>query len=279
MEWLYERFRDSYKLPYSVYSDREPKHVEKNKKAHLHYNIEILCAVEGTFELYLYDLEECKYRMTLSPGEFIMINCNVLHKTEGGEKCRYYLAYLPPDCMMPQLALKLGETFSRPAFDADGQVTALLRLMAERLASKKENESESVRAALMISLANAAAALMLPMLDDKRVEVRAAADGEDVITYVFKNFRSPELSPKQLSRAFGYSSDKLSQLFHDKFGVGVRKYITTLRINAAKTQLLASSDSAEAISHQVGFDCLRTFYRTFLAETGSTPTEYREQNR
>lgn len=281
MEWEYEGNRDIYKYPYCYYSDRVPnaKNGINQLSAHLHYNIEILYAVDGAFELTLYDLSEFNYKIMLSPGEFIMINCNILHRTEGGEKCGYYLGYIPPDCLMPQLRLGVGETFNRPAADSDGKVLELLRLMADHNEAKGNGMSESVKAALMISLANAAAALMLTKLSDKRVKIRAAGEGEDVFTYVFKNFRNFELSPKQLSSAFGYSSDKLSELFHDKFGVGVRQYITNLRINAAKTQLIATSDSVETISHNVGFDCLRTFYRAFLAETGLTPTRFREQNR
>lgn len=280
MEWDYEGFRDKYKYPHCELSKKFTSAVKKPSEiAHLHYNIEMLCAFEGVFELALYDLSECKYKMTLSPGEFIIVNCNILHRTIGSNMCRYYVAFIPPDSLMPQLRLGVGETFNRPATDSDGKVLELLRLMTDHDQSKDNGMSESVKAALMISLANAAAAMMLTKLSDKRVKIRAAGDGEDVFTYVFKNFRSFELSPKQLSSAFGYSSDKLSELFHDKFGVGVRQYITNLRINAAKTLLIATSDSVETISHNVGFDCLRTFYRAFLAETGLTPTRFREQNR
>lgn len=279
MEWDYEGYRDEYKYPHCELSRKFTSAIKKpSEKAHLHYNIEVLCAFEGAFELALYDLSECKYKMTLSPGEFIIINCNILHRTIDSNMCRYYVAFIPPDCLMPQLTLGIGETFSRPAYDADGQVMTLLEMMANRYESRSKTESEPTKAALMTSLANAAVALMLPKLSDKRVEIRAVAEGEDVFNYVYKNFRNPELSAKQLSSAFGYSSDKLCDLFHDKFGVGVRQYITDLRINAAKAQLLSSSDSNETISRQVGFDCLRTFYRAFMASTGMTPTEFRGKN-
>lgn len=281
MEWKYEGNRDAYKYPCCFASQKRESNSEclKPVTAHMHYNIEIIYMMEGAFEVELYDFSKCNYKMTLSPGEFIIINCNILHRTPDWDKCGYYLGYIPPDCLMPQLRLGVGETFNRPATDSDGKVLELLRLMADHNEAKGNGMSESVKAALMISLANAAAALMLTKLSDKRVKIRAAGEGEDVFTYVFKNFRNFELSPKQLSSAFGYSSDKLSELFHDKFGVGVRQYITNLRINAAKTQLIATSDSVETISHNVGFDCLRTFYRAFLAETGLTPTRFREQNR
>lgn len=280
MEWNYESHRDVYKYPCCFASDKRESRSEISKPAtaHMHYNIEIIYMIEGTYEVQLYDLSKCIYKMTLDPGEFIIINCNILHRTPDWDKCSYYLAYIPPDCLMPQLTLGVGETFSRPAADTDGQLMALLEMMANRYKSGSKTEGEPIRAALMNSLANAAVALMLPKLSDKRVEIRAVAEGEDVFTYVFKNFRNPELSAKQLSTAFGFSSDKLCDLFHDKFGVGVRQYITDLRINAAKAQLLSSSDSNETISRQVGFDCLRTFYRAFMASTGMTPTEFRGKN-
>ena len=100
-----------------------------------------------------------------------------------------------------------------------------------------------------------------------------------MLTYVYKNYRNPELTADSISRVFGYSKRTLSDIFSESIGNSVKRYIDSLRVNDAKTLLLTTSASVESIAYEVGYDCPRTFFRVFKAHTGTTPTAFRESSR
>ena len=100
-----------------------------------------------------------------------------------------------------------------------------------------------------------------------------------MLTYVYKNYRNPDLTADSISRAFGYSKRTLTDIFSESVGNSVKRYIDSLRVNDAKTLLLTTSASVESIAYEVGYDCPRTFFRVFKAHTGTTPTAFRESSR
>ena len=74
------------------------------------------------------------------------------------------------------------------------------------------------------------------------------------------------ISPRQLSR-----------IVSERYGEPLHKIIVRKRIECAEKLLFDSNLSIEEISAAVGFDTKSCFYRTFKAEYGITPLQYRKR--
>ena len=88
-----------------------------------------------------------------------------------------------------------------------------------------------------------------------------------------------ELSVEQLAVYIGYSKYYLTQKFKSEIGVGLPHYIKQAKIERAK-QLLSTSDmTIEDICHLLKFSSRSYFADTFHKIAGSTPVNFRKENR
>ncbi len=71
------------------------------------------------------------------------------------------------------------------------------------------------------------------------------------------------------------NSTYLCELFKRETGIGFVDYLNTIRIDKAKTLLLESDATVEAIALQVGYTSASHFSRLFKKTTGLTVTEFR----
>ena len=85
-----------------------------------------------------------------------------------------------------------------------------------------------------------------------------------------------DLSLEHLAREIDISPYYLSKLFKEIEGVNYIDYVTSLRIEYAKTVLNESGKSIKEICCDVGYSDPNYFSRIFKKWTGVTPTEYRE---
>ena len=67
--------------------------------------------------------------------------------------------------------------------------------------------------------------------------------------------------------------------FHQKVGVCFNCWLGILRIDGAKRRIRADNRSISSIAHEVGFNSLATFERTFKRLTGMTASQYKKQTR
>ena len=80
---------------------------------------------------------------------------------------------------------------------------------------------------------------------------------------------------QELSDALGVSKSHLVRTFRQETGVTPGRYLTTVRIEAAK-QLLRSTDAPlELVASLAGFSSANYLCRVFHAETGCTPAAFR----
>ena len=269
MIWEYESFRDR-ATPVCCFDDTN--NIGKHR-IHAHHNIEVIFMVSGKLQMYLYDLVGIDKEFVLTAGDIMVVNSNIVHSTTSIEHVVYYLAFLPPDLLLPSCRIGLGETPSAPLRDDGGIAFELARLMSEAFVSGKY--PESVKGGLLNSLANSMMSILTPRLECYSIKLRGSNLKIDVIDYVYKNFRDPELTVGTLASAFGYSERRLNDIFHEQVGTSAKRYINDLRISDAAQKLLKTDLGIEAIGLESGFECLRTFLRAFKAKTGKTPTEYR----
>lgn len=86
-----------------------------------------------------------------------------------------------------------------------------------------------------------------------------------------------EMSLDEMAKEVGISPYYLSKLFKEAEGVNYIDYVTRLRIDYAKEQLLGTEKSIKEICLDSGYGDPNYFSRIFKKWTGSTPTEFRER--
>ena len=83
---------------------------------------------------------------------------------------------------------------------------------------------------------------------------------------------------EHLAGISGYSVAQFRRLFHSLVGMAPSEYVTSVRINAAKTLLRTTGKRIIDIAAETGFFDHAHFIRTFKRKTGLTPAQYRQRN-
>ena len=67
----------------------------------------------------------------------------------------------------------------------------------------------------------------------------------------------------------------MSTLFKNEVGVNYQDYLTAVRIDKAKQLLAGEPMNISQVANAVGYGSARYFSKTFEAQTGIRPAEYR----
>lgn len=86
------------------------------------------------------------------------------------------------------------------------------------------------------------------------------------------------LSLTMLAQSMHMSTSKFTRLFTKTLGTTPGKYLTDIRITAARTLLETTSKTLVEIAQESGFYDLSHFSRTFAKARGMTPGKYRKQH-
>lgn len=83
---------------------------------------------------------------------------------------------------------------------------------------------------------------------------------------------------EELAEALGVSKSHLVRSFGASLGISPGKYLTAVRLDAAKKMLLHRSHPLDLIASMCGFSGANYFCKVFKKETGTTPAAWRRQN-
>ncbi|MBR5586362.1 MAG: helix-turn-helix domain-containing protein [Clostridia bacterium] len=99
----------------------------------------------------------------------------------------------------------------------------------------------------------------------------------ELIKYMTDNYTNVTL--ENLSEYIGYSKTHICRIFKEKIGKSFSEILTDIRISRAKYIMLNSNMSMKEIAFKTGYDSAEYFQRLFKKKTGTTPGEYRNENR
>ena len=116
---------------------------------------------------------------------------------------------------------------------------------------------------------------MFALFYTKQINSQSAYPTEEILKYVAENISDQTLSVKNICEHFFISESQLRRNFRKITGVSPNEYITTIRINRAKSELSYTSKSISAIADECGFSNQYYFSRCFQKVTGMSPTKYR----
>lgn len=99
---------------------------------------------------------------------------------------------------------------------------------------------------------------------------------ENLDGYIRDNIHD-EISNTELGAIFGYHPFYISKVLKDKKGITLHQYVIQYRIKYAKSLLKYTDKAVADIADETGFTDASYFTKTFKAQFGMTPKEYRNQ--
>ncbi len=105
--------------------------------------------------------------------------------------------------------------------------------------------------------------------EDKRQKI------EKAVTYIKEKYNT-DLNMAMVSNLVSMNYTFFSEAFKEITGKSFVDYLKTLRINVAKKLLRTTNIRISKLYSEVGYHDEKHFLKTFKAETGMTPTEYRQ---
>ena len=186
------------------------------------------------------------------PQQYLMDNCP--------EALQSHFSSLPPkenEATSTELAMQVAET-------------ALLEMKkAPGYRIKVQSNLFEILYCLMTSFRDIAAVPSLPaMKENDRLR--------EILPFLASNFRS-RLSLREVADRYYLSTSHLSRLFRNKLGITFSEYLTTLRLEDARTKLLDTGKSVFQIALESGFANEKMFSKQFQNHYHLTPTEHRHR--
>lgn len=97
-----------------------------------------------------------------------------------------------------------------------------------------------------------------------------------VIEYVEAHFEDSNLNISTIAEGIERNPKYISRIFREETNESILDYLNRLRIKKARILMQSGEFTLEQISQMVGYASSKTFRRTFLKETGMTPSSYQE---
>ena len=95
-----------------------------------------------------------------------------------------------------------------------------------------------------------------------------------VLEHIRENYGSSMMNVSSIADNFGISIAYLSRIFKKYHGINISEYITSYRLECAKS-LLGEGRMVGDVVEECGFGSLRTFLRVFKSAEGVTPGQYK----
>ena len=135
-----------------------------------------------------------------------------------------------------------------------------------------ENKLEATEKSAESPSEEAPASPVDPKLEDLFVRLESAMKNEHL-------YRDGDLTRDKVCEVIGTNRTYLTRVVSEQAGMSFNQYINAYRIREALTILSKPSNDIplKALSAEIGFSSITTFYKVFKDEVGMTPAKYREK--
>lgn len=122
---------------------------------------------------------------------------------------------------------------------------------------------------------------LLQSISDKYHRLQAGSKASHYLVdyikmFIQDNYRKP-LTVGQIANYFGYNKAYLSHLFSQEVKLTLTQYIMSIRLEAARQELLTTTKTLKEIAYQCGFSDEKYFSRVFASKYQRAPREYRKK--
>ena len=232
-----------------------------------HDTCEILLVVDGAGIL---ATESGKFSLT--PGTLALIPREVSHKVSVLDSQQFERYILRFDAQAPlvetqELSAKIfGDTCEAlcAASFFSSLTSTFMRL--ERAKKLPETERNTYERLLISELL-----VLISTMKYTKKKPDESTLGISVANYINENIDAP-LSLDRLASRFFVSKFYLCRAFKKKNGTSIHNYITKKRLSYAQA-LIDAGETASGAAYKVGFGDYSAFYRAYLKEYGTSPTE------
>jgi AraC-like DNA-binding protein len=98
------------------------------------------------------------------------------------------------------------------------------------------------------------------------------------ISYILQD-PAQKITLEILATKFNVTKTYYSHLFHDTMGISFKQYVTAFRMDCAKRMLTSGDLSVIDVGFECGYTTPSQFVRAFKSNVGTTPSQYRLQQR
>lgn len=242
-------------------------------REHIHQCTEIIYVMRG--ELKITVGEE---KRVLTAGEVALIQPFITHKFDKSENLLLWLCVFSNDLLTDFLPRdRLYRKRSSAYFRISDRLAAFLAEALPDSAEEMVPFNYTERRKIMT--------LLFPIIDEYIDSTELLADEKskhsllsDILIYLDEHYSEP-LTINDVARALGYTSRHISRQLSVLDSYNFRSLLNNFRIEHAKAMIRHSDSKLIDIAMNCGFTSERTFFRSFLASEGITPSEYRKSTK
>jgi len=108
-----------------------------------------------------------------------------------------------------------------------------------------------------------------------QIDLNSSLQKKDVLTFISSNYTREDFSLDFVADSMSLTKSKISTILKEDVGCGFPQYISILRMNEVKQQLIKSTKPIQDIVKDVGYLDVPNFMRKFKMIEGITPGQFR----
>lgn len=238
------------------------------RRRHYHHRYALAISIKDPGRILINNKE-----FNLTPGCSFLIAPHQIHWYNPADTKNLELLFITFECENTEL-LEALKNINIPLDEASSQNLArLLKSYASGSPNDAFRNSEiHLLASLLLNSLLRTASAKLPQNPQDLTEDTPLID--HINQYINQNMTSV-ISHAALAASLHCSVGHLRKRFRSIYGISLGDYITTLRLQRAKTLLLQSKLLVKEIAFECGFTNNSSFNRFFFKALGSTPLDYR----
>ncbi|OXL83756.1 hypothetical protein BCV73_12140 [Paenibacillus sp. SSG-1] len=186
-------------------------------------------------------------------------------------------------CLKTELDRTLAQGYPDPSrlkYSVAASIYHITSLLREKGVSHLPDaafEGALMRCSRMDELRETAFQWILEMANhiDQRRQCKSETVVDSCKAYIEANYGEEDLSLSTLAVKFHFNPSYFCILFKNHTRMTIHQYITHIRMRAAASQLLHTSQKVYQVAENVGYRDVKYFIRLFRKEYGTSPDEYR----